>query len=76
MEPAVNNLGQPVGFPLAGWVPPPAPPREPMSGRFCRLEPLDPERHAEALFEANTADVDGRSWTYLAYGPFQSLADY
>jgi len=47
-----------------------------MQGRFCRLEPLDPDRHAEALFNANAADTDGRSWTYLAYGPFATLASY
>jgi hypothetical protein len=29
-----------------------------------------------AAFEANAADVDGRSWTYLAYGPFSDLASY
>src|SRR5262249_3673431 len=56
--------------------PPPAPAREPMEGRFCRLEPLDPDRHAEALFDADAADADGRSWTYLAYGPFRTLSDY
>jgi RimJ/RimL family protein N-acetyltransferase len=28
------------------------------------------------LFEADAADVDGRSWTYLAYGPFSDLASY
>ncbi len=48
----------------------PVPPRESMEGRYCRLEPLDPDRHAAALFEADAADSDGRSWTYLAYGPF------
>jgi RimJ/RimL family protein N-acetyltransferase len=47
-----------------------------MQGQYCRLEPLDPDRHAEALFEADAADADGRSWTYLAYGPFRTLADY
>ena len=26
MEPARNDLGQPIGFPLPGWSPPPAPP--------------------------------------------------
>src|SRR5262245_22531474 len=65
MEPTLNDLGQQIGFPLPGWSPPPAPPREPMQGRYCRLEPLDLERHAEALFEADAADADGRSWTYL-----------
>jgi RimJ/RimL family protein N-acetyltransferase len=76
LEPTRNDLGQSVGFPLPGWSPPPAPPREPMEGRYCRLEPLNPDRHAEALFEANAADVDGRSWTYLAYGSFRTLAEY
>src|SRR5437588_7956529 len=72
----LNDLGQPVGFPLPGWKPPPHPPREPMQGRFCRLEPLDPERHAAALFAANAADAEGRNWTYLPYGPFRTFADY
>src|SRR5437762_2576927 len=75
-EPALNTLGQPIGFPLPAWKPPPVPPREPMPGRFCRLEPLDIDRHAAALFEADSADADGRSWTYLAYGPFADFAAY
>ena len=76
MKQACNDLGQPVGFPLPGWAPPPAPPREPMQGRYCRLEPLDPDRDAAALCEAEAAVADGRSWTYLAYGPFRALSDY
>jgi RimJ/RimL family protein N-acetyltransferase len=75
MKTSPNELGQPVGFPLPGWTPPPKPPREPMAGRFCRLEPLDPERHAAALFAANAAGGEN-GWTYLPYGPFHTLADY
>src|SRR5947199_1181895 len=71
-----NDLGQPIGFPLPGWVPPPAPPREPMEDRLCRLEPLDPDSHAEGLFTALAADSEGRNWTYLSYGPFPTLASY
>jgi RimJ/RimL family protein N-acetyltransferase len=71
-----NHLGQPIGFPLPDWTPPPAPPREPMAGRYCRLEPLAPDRHAVELFRALAADADGRSWTYLAYGPFPTLDSY
>jgi RimJ/RimL family protein N-acetyltransferase len=52
------------------------PSREPMEGRFCRVEPLDPERHATSLHEANAADAEGRMWTYLAYGPFESWDRY
>jgi RimJ/RimL family protein N-acetyltransferase len=76
MQPTRNSFGQLIGFPLPHWVPPPVPPRESFDGRFCRLEPLDPERHAVALFEANAADADGRSWTYLAYGPFSDFLSY
>jgi RimJ/RimL family protein N-acetyltransferase len=76
MEPTRNDFSQPIGFPVPGWAPPPAPPREPVEGRLCRLEPLDPDRHAADLFAANAADAEGRSWTYLAYGPFRTFADY
>jgi RimJ/RimL family protein N-acetyltransferase len=44
-----------------------------MSGRFCRIEPLDPERHAASLFDAYREDREGRMWTYLSAGPFDSL---
>src|SRR5689334_22001624 len=67
---------QPVGFPLPNWRPPALPPREPLEGRFCRVEPLDPERHAASLYEANSQDREGRIWTYLAYGPFASFESY
>jgi RimJ/RimL family protein N-acetyltransferase len=46
-----------------------------MEGRYCRIEPLDPARHAEDLFAAFTEDREGRIWTYLPYGPFATLAD-
>lgn len=76
MAAIVNHLGQPIGPPLPGWQPPPHPPRETLAGRYCRLEPLDIERHSAALFEANSADREGRLWTYMPYGPFATLADY
>src|SRR4051812_2609820 len=76
MPPTVNELGQPIGAALPGWAPPPLPPRVPMEGQWCRLVPLDAARHAADLYAANAADVEGRSWTYLAYGPFPTLASY
>jgi RimJ/RimL family protein N-acetyltransferase len=71
-----NDYGQPVGFPVADWKVPPLPPRTVLSGRFCRLEPLGPDRHAEQLHAANSLETDDRGWTYVAYGPFASFADY
>src|ERR671938_343239 len=71
-----NHLGQPIGFPVPDWTPPPAPPRTPMSGRYCRVELLDPDRQAADLYAANALDTDGRMWTYLSYGPFSTFEDY
>jgi RimJ/RimL family protein N-acetyltransferase len=61
---------------LPHWVAPSAPPREAMVGRLCRLEPVDVARDASALFAANSLDADGRMWTYLPYGPFQTSEEY
>ena len=71
-----NALGQPIGAPLDGWTPPPRPPRAANEGRWARLEPLDPDRHAGALFEANALDTEGRNWTYLPVGPFATFEAY
>jgi RimJ/RimL family protein N-acetyltransferase len=71
-----NELGQPIGAPLPNWSPRPLPPRIPIEGRFCRVEPLDPGRHAAELFAANSEDAEGRNWTYLPYGPFPSFDLY
>jgi RimJ/RimL family protein N-acetyltransferase len=71
-----NHLGQPIGPPLPGWQARPRPPRTAMEGRFCRLEAIDPSRHAADLFAANGDDRDGRNWTYLPYGPPADGQDY
>src|SRR5262245_24951410 len=71
-----NELKQPVGAPVPEWSPPPRPAGEPLQGRSCRLERLDPARHAEPLFAALRADAAGAGWTYLPYGPFTTLAAY
>ncbi len=75
-EPRVNSLGQPIGAPLPGWQKRPLPPRTPMEGRLCRVEPLNPERHAAELFAANRLDGEGRNWTYLPTEPFERMEDY
>jgi RimJ/RimL family protein N-acetyltransferase len=64
-----------MGPALPDWQVPSAPARVVSAGRYCRLEPLDPDRHGPALFEALTADGAAR-WTYLPYGPFETLASY
>jgi RimJ/RimL family protein N-acetyltransferase len=76
MSTETNELGQPVGATVPDWSPRPLPPRSAMEGRLVRVEPLDPAAHAEDLFHANREDREGRNWTYLPYGPFDSLGDY
>jgi len=72
MSQDVSALGLPIGPLVADWRVPPAPTRTPMQGRYCRLEPLDPARHAAELFAAYREDSEDRLWTYLPYGPFAS----
>jgi RimJ/RimL family protein N-acetyltransferase len=73
---AESALGKAIGFPLPGWVARPRPPRTAMEGRFCAIEPLDPERHAAALFAAFGEDRDGSGWTYLGIGPFAEFGPF
>jgi RimJ/RimL family protein N-acetyltransferase len=71
-----NLYGQPVGDPVPDWQPRPRPDAVTLTGSYCRLERLDPGRHAGELFAADRADTDGTSWTYLPYGPFDDLESY
>lgn len=75
MEYELNQFDQPLGVVVPDWKPPSHPEREVMEGRFCRLEPLEPT-HAESLYAANALDVEGRNWTYLPYGPFETPSEY
>ncbi len=76
MQREMNPLGQPVGQLVPNWSPPALPACAPMQGRFCRIEPLEPARHAVDLYRANSIDQEGRNWTYLPYGPFTNFDDY
>ena len=71
-----NALGQPIGFPVEGWTERPRPPRTAIEGRHCRVEPIEPTRHAADLHAANREDARDRIWSYLPYGPFETLDDY
>jgi RimJ/RimL family protein N-acetyltransferase len=70
-----NEFGQPIGFALPDWKPPPFPPHVVIAGRHCRLEPLRTARHLHALYEAQQ-DVNDARWTYSFHGPFADLAAY
>lgn len=76
MSTLTNEYGQPIGAPVPGWSPRPLPSGVTLEGTYCRLEALDVERHASALYAAYRAAPDGRDWTYLAIGPFDDEQAY
>ena len=52
----------------------PVPDRSPLDGQYCRLEPLEAEKHAALLFRA----FEGQDavWDYMPYGPFAAASQY
>ncbi|GAB7523420.1 GNAT family N-acetyltransferase [Paraburkholderia sp. 2C] len=73
MRQRTNEFGQPIGLPLANWQGVSKPDGSTLTGRYCRLERLDAERHADELYDAYGQAPDARDWTYLSVGPFDSL---
>ena len=59
--------GQPLG-PVVDTTPAERPEPVTREGRTCRIEKLDPARHADGLWQALKGD--DRTWTYMGYGPF------
>ena len=76
MSDLTNELGHPISFSLLDWRPRPFPPGTPMVGRTCTVEPLDADKHARDLYAAVTVEQGEALWTYLPYGPYESLAEY
>ena len=63
--PRTNAHGQPIGGIVHAWTERAQPSRTPLLGRYCRLEPLNAERHTAQLFDAYSETPDDRDWTYL-----------
>ena len=72
----VNKTDPELGFEVPNWTPPPRPDNTILEGQYCRLEPLDIQRHSAGLFAANQLDQEDRIWRYLPYGPFEDLSAY
>ncbi len=47
-----------------------------MQGRFCRLEPLDPQLHLADLCAAWADPEDEKDWTYMPFGPFRNEGEF
>lgn len=71
----INEFGQPLDNLVENWTSR-ARPADALTGRYCRLEKLNIERHASELFASLSHNNPGDSWTYLPYGPFTTLNDF
>jgi RimJ/RimL family protein N-acetyltransferase len=69
----LSQTSWPVGEPVEHFEPPIRPVKAPLVGRYGRWEPLT-TAHAEDLWRAFSVDREGRSFTYLPYGPFNNSA--
>lgn len=69
----LNEYEQPIGAALPDWRPAQLPGPITLAGRYCRLERLDVARHAAELYEAHRDAPDGRYWTYMTTGPFDTF---
>lgn len=68
-----NEYGQQVNDLVPGWQGAQVLRRTALNGRFCRLEPLDVDRHAADLFAAYALG-DNSDWTWLASTRPESVA--
>jgi len=61
---------------LTDWIPRPRPHRTNLDGDYIRLEPLDPARHGDELFEAGSGPDRDMLWRYLADRPFPDRSSF
>lgn len=73
MSEHINSFNQQVGKPVIDWSTVDPPSGKPMEGSYCRVEALNVERHLNDLFDAFSDDAEGRLWTYMFVGPFDSI---
>ena len=71
-----NHIGQEIGFTVDDWHECQLPSRTDMNGRFCRLEALNVDKHAEGLYHSFSKDTNQHNWTYLPYGPFNEYESF
>lgn len=72
----LNEFQQPIGTPLPGWTARRPPERVTLTGRLCKVEPLDAARHALDLHTGYVLATNNQDWTYMTMGPFRSADDY
>ncbi len=75
---AVNSAAgsQPVGRALPRWQRRPVPECRSFHGRYAGIEPLNPVRHAEALYAALCNPSVTAAWTYLRSNPPATMNEW
>ncbi|MGO4736511.1 GNAT family N-acetyltransferase [Bosea sp. 2KB_26] len=56
------------------WKAPPFPPAKVLEGRYCRLEPIDPDRHLDDIWQANAGH--DHIWAWMPAHPPQDRESY
>ncbi len=60
---------------LSTWKPCELPGAIVLQGDYCRLEPLDWDKHGEDLFQVLNGAENNDLWTYIPLGPFDALEE-
>ena len=71
-----NQFGQLLGDPIENWTPRQKPAKTIIQGSYSILKPIAINQHADKLFDVLAIDNQGESWTYLPYGPFDTLSEF
>ena len=71
-----NQFGQLLGIPIENWSSRQKPKRAALQGQYCILEPIEISKDALKLFNVLAIDNEGESWTYLPYGPFDTVNEF
>src|SRR6185312_1773969 len=71
-----NEFNQNVDFLIADWNTRQRPALANLIGKYCIIEPINIDKHAQTLFDVLQKDNLGESWTYLPYGPFATYDDF
>ena len=72
----VKRNGGEVNDDLKNWQGRPRPAREPLEGRYVRLEPLNAKRHGDGLYEASSVADAGERFRWLPDVPPKDRADF
>ncbi len=71
-----NHLGQIIGGSVPNWNGATVPDGRILEGHYSTLERLDVKHHGPDLYKSYCLDSEGRNWTYLPYGPFETVEDF